>query len=118
MELAITGLASNAGLPPTATESTTTSKEVCTRKASKRFTSAQIAALTGNGKKRDLPDPSVPGLILRIGPTGTKYWLFRYKWKGNATRIAHGEFQKVGLMMFKPRINLAPFPAPFDRIEC
>lgn len=77
--------------------STQVSTRVSTGTGLKRFTAAQLAGLSGNGKKQDLTDPAVRGLVLRIGKTGTKYWLFRYKWKGSATRIALGEFPTVGL---------------------
>jgi len=52
---------------------------VSTGTGPKQFTAAQLSGLSGNGKKQHPTDPSVRGPVLRIGPTGTKYWLFRYK---------------------------------------
>jgi len=58
---------------------------------------AQIAAFTAIGKPYDVADPVVPNLLLRVGPTGTKRWLFRYQWRKKQTRISIGHFPDVGL---------------------
>jgi len=40
----------------------------------------------------DISDPTVPGLVLRIAISGSKVWLFRFKWDGTPTRITLGKF--------------------------
>ena len=45
-----------------------------------RFTTAGLSALPVTGKGYDLSDPAVQGLLLRVGPRGSKRWLFRFKW--------------------------------------
>jgi hypothetical protein len=36
-------------------------------------------------------------LVLRVASSGSKAWLFRFKWEGTGTRIALGKFPAVGL---------------------
>src|SRR5262245_9088858 len=45
----------------------------------------------------DISDPAVPGLVLRVASSGSKAWLFRFKWEGVGTRIALGKFPALGL---------------------
>jgi hypothetical protein len=40
----------------------------------------------------DISDPTLPGLVLRIAISGSKAWLFRFKWDGTPTRITLGKF--------------------------
>jgi hypothetical protein len=68
-----------------------------------RFLPAQISALNPTGKPYDVADPAVPNLLLRVGPTGTKRWLFRYQWKTKQTRISIGHFPDVGLAEARER---------------
>jgi integrase len=70
---------------------------VSTRASLGRLTSTQIAALRPGATKRDISDSAVPGLVLRIGISGAKYWLFRFKLKGRSSRIALGAFPSVSL---------------------
>jgi integrase len=65
--------------------------------ASIRLTTTQIAGLQPQSKRYDVSDPSVRGLVLRVGTSGFKSWLFRFKWNGNSTRIALGIFPALGL---------------------
>lgn len=64
---------------------------------SRKFTSAHIAALKPNTSICDISDPAVPGLVLRVAVSGSKAWLFRFKWDGTPTRITLGKFPAVGL---------------------
>jgi hypothetical protein len=59
---------------------------------SARLSAAQLSALGPTGEKFDIADPAVAALILRVGLTGTKRWLFRFRWRGERPRIALGEF--------------------------
>jgi integrase len=69
------------------------STEIRTRK----LTSAYIAALQPNASICDISDPAVPGLVLRVAISGSKAWLFRFKWDGTPTRITLGKFPSIGL---------------------
>ena len=42
------------------------------------------------------------GLFLRIGPNGTKYWLFRYKSKGAATNVQARPYKAASPGCFAP----------------
>lgn len=50
-----------------------------------------------------LVDPAVPGLILGVGPSGSKRWLFRFRWKRSRPRIALGEIPDLGLAEARDR---------------
>jgi integrase len=70
---------------------------VSTEIRSRKLTSAYIAALKPNASICDIADPAVPGLVLRVAVSGSKAWLFRFKWEGTPTRITLGRFPSVGL---------------------
>jgi Arm domain-containing DNA-binding protein len=70
---------------------------VSTETASRKLTSAYIAALKPNVSICDISDPAVPGLVLRVAVSGSKAWLFRFKWDGAPTRITLGKFPALGL---------------------
>ena len=71
-----------------------------------KFLPAQIAALNPSGKPYDVADPAVPNLLLRLGPTGTKRWLFRYQssaptQNSSPTTSAHRQLASTrGVMQF------------------
>jgi integrase len=65
--------------------------------SAQRFTAAHIAALKPGATRSDIADPAVAGLVLRVLTTGTKSWLFRFKWNRKATRMSLGTFPTVGL---------------------
>ena len=56
-----------------------------------KLTTLQIAALKPRTRKRDISDPAVPGLLLRVGVSGNKYWLLRNKQR-SWTRLPSGRF--------------------------
>jgi Arm DNA-binding domain len=56
-----------------------------------------ICALKPGASICDISDPGVPGLVLRVAISGSKAWLFRFKWDGTPTRITLGKFPSVGL---------------------
>jgi integrase len=62
-----------------------------------RLTVAQIERLQPGVTTRDISDAAAIGLVLRIAANGAKYWLFRFKLKGNGTRISLGAFPAVKL---------------------
>jgi integrase len=70
---------------------------VSTQTRSRKFTSTYVSALKPGPSMCDISDPAVPGLVLRVATTGSKAWLFRFKWEGVGTRIALGKFPALGL---------------------
>jgi integrase len=71
--------------------------QMSTNISAKRFTAAHLNALKPAATRRDISDPAVAGLVLRVLTTGTKSWLFRFNWNGKATRISLGTFPTLGL---------------------
>src|SRR5271165_1254964 len=57
-----------------------------------RLSSKTVESLEATPRVRDVSDPGVQGLLIRIWPWGTKSWLFRYRWAGRPTRISLGSF--------------------------
>jgi len=57
-----------------------------------RLTNTYIQSLASANKPRDVSDPAVRGLLLRIWPWGTKNWLFRYSWERTQVRLSLGNF--------------------------
>jgi hypothetical protein len=70
---------------------------VSTENPARKFTSSYLSALKPSASVCDISDPAVPGLVLRVALSGSKSWLFRFKWEGTATRIALGRFPALGL---------------------
>ena len=58
-----------------------------------RLTGTYVESLKPAGNKpRDVGDPAMRGLLIRIWPWGTKNWLFRYAWNKTPVRISLGNF--------------------------
>src|SRR5271169_1642992 len=57
-----------------------------------RLSSKTVESLQARPHARDVSDPGVRGLLIRVLPWGTKSWLFRYRWAGRPTRISLGSF--------------------------
>lgn len=56
------------------------------------------AAKAVDGKRTEYPDSKVPGLALRVTPTGAKSWTLRYRnTEGKQCRLSLGPFPAVGL---------------------
>ena len=68
-----------------------------------RFTTAALSALPITGQSYDVADPAVPGLLIRVGPSGSKRWLFRFKWKKRTSRLKIGFFPEVGIAPARER---------------
>jgi hypothetical protein len=68
-----------------------------------RFTTTSVTALLPRDRPYDLSELAVVGLLLRVSPTGTKSWLFRFKWKSHPSRIKIGSFPKVGIAQARER---------------
>jgi integrase len=56
------------------------------------LSSKTVESLQARPHARDVSDPGVRGLLIRVWPWGTKSWLFRYRWAGRPTRISLGSF--------------------------
>jgi hypothetical protein len=82
-----------------------------------RSTTAGLSALPATGKTHDLSDAAVAGLVLRVGPTGRKRWLFRicrFKGRGSwmvrrcAWNFCSGLAGRMTLVLDDSEILLAP----------
>ncbi|MGH2448387.1 MAG: Arm DNA-binding domain-containing protein, partial [Chloroflexota bacterium] len=64
-----------------------------------RLTKTRIESLRPGGKQRDISDLERRGLVLRIEPSGSKLWLFRYKFAGRPHRLALGAYPGMSLAL-------------------
>jgi integrase len=64
-----------------------------------RLTKARVESLRPGIKQRDIGDTERRGLVLRIEPSGSKIWLFRYKFAGKPHRLALGAYPGVTLAL-------------------
>jgi len=64
-----------------------------------RLTKARVESLRPGVKQRDIGDPERRGLVLRIEPTDSKIWLFRYKFAGKPHRLALGAYPGMSLAL-------------------
>ncbi len=64
-----------------------------------RLTKARVESLRPGTKQRDVSDPERRGLVLRIEPSGSKLWLFRYKFGGKPHRLSLGAYPGMSLAL-------------------
>ena len=64
-----------------------------------RLTKSRVESLRPGLKQRDISDPERRGLVLRIEPSGSKLWLFRYKFGGKPHRLALGAYPGMTLAL-------------------
>src|SRR5215468_1426402 len=64
-----------------------------------RLTKARVEGLRSHAKQRDIGDPERRGLVLRIEPSGSKLWLFRYKFGGKPHRLSLGSYPGMSLAL-------------------
>lgn len=65
---------------------------------SRRFTARTVEALQPDpDRRREHPDPAMPGLYLVVQPTGSKSWAFRYRHGGRSRKMTLGRFPAVSL---------------------
>lgn len=62
-----------------------------------RITGSYLESLKAEAKPRDVGDPAVRGLLIRIWPWGTKNWLFRYVWGKATVRISLGNYPECSV---------------------
>ncbi|HYM46736.1 MAG TPA: integrase arm-type DNA-binding domain-containing protein [Solirubrobacteraceae bacterium] len=60
------------------------------REKSTRLTATRVHSLSCGHRQRDVSDPEKRGLVLRLEPSGSKTYLFRYKWRGQQVRLSIG----------------------------
>ena len=64
-----------------------------------RLTKVRVERLRPGPRQRDISDPERRGLVLRIEPSGSKLWLFRYKFEGKPHRLALGTYPGMSLAL-------------------
>jgi len=64
-----------------------------------RLTKGRVEGLRPHAKQRDISDPERRGLVLRIEPSGSKLWLFRYKFGGKPHRLSLGSYPGMSLAL-------------------
>ena len=64
-----------------------------------RLTKGRVESLRPWTRQRDISDPERRGLVLRIEPTGSKLWLFRYKFDGKPHRLSLGSYPGMSLAL-------------------
>ncbi|KAA9009696.1 tyrosine-type recombinase/integrase [Histidinibacterium aquaticum] len=66
--------------------------------ASKRFTAKGVEHMKPDpDKRREVPDPALPGLYLIIQPSGAKSWALRYRHSGKPKKMTLGRWPVMGL---------------------
>lgn len=68
-----------------------------------RLTTTRIEALPPRPTRYEVTDPGTEGLQLRVEPSGTRGWLFRYYWLGKRVRLALGPWPDIGLAEARER---------------
>lgn len=61
------------------------------------LTDAAVKAAKANGTARDIGDGTVPGLYLRVLPSGRKGWALRVRHQGRNIRVDLGDYPGTGL---------------------
>lgn len=61
------------------------------------MTDAAVRAAKANGVARDISDGTVPGLYLRVLPSGRKGWALRVRHQGRNIRVDIGDYPGTGL---------------------
>ena len=64
-----------------------------------RLTRSRVESLRPGARQRDISDPERRGLVLRIEPSGSKLWLFRYKFRGKPHRVSLGSYPGMSLAL-------------------
>ena len=78
-----------------------------TESHARKFTHSYICALKAGASICDISDPAIPGQVLRVAISGSKAWLFRFKWDGTPS-----DFETRLTATPKDRV---PRPDPGDR---
>lgn len=68
-----------------------------------RFTAVAVEKLVPSDSRVDYYDSEVPGLVLRISPSGAKCWSFTYRVTGKPRRLSLGAHPGVSLKLARDR---------------
>ena len=68
-----------------------------------KLTAVAIEKMPTPDKRRDIYDSEVPGLVLRLLPSGTKSWSFTYRTRNKAKRLSLGMYPGVSLKLARER---------------
>lgn len=68
-----------------------------------KLTAVAIEKMPTPEKRRDVYDSEVPGLVLRLLPSGTKSWSFTYRLRNKAKRLSLGVYPGVSLKLARER---------------
>ena len=64
----------------------------------KRLTARSVeSAKALNGQRTDVFDTTVPGLALRVSPSGSKSWAVLFRSRGRLRRLTIGDAKTIGL---------------------
>jgi len=72
-----------------------------------RLTGNAITGLKPREALYEVTDPGSAGLKLRVMPSGSKYWFFRFYWRNRRQRLALGQWPAVGLAEARARAQKA-----------
>ncbi len=62
-----------------------------------KFSDRLISGLKTTGKQQEIADSLLPGLYLRIMPSGVKSWAVRYRINGKQRRLSLGKYPAISL---------------------
>ncbi len=62
-----------------------------------KFSDRSVAAIKPTDKQQEIPDSLLPGLYLRVMPSGVKSWAVRYRANGKQRRLSLGKYPAVSL---------------------
>jgi len=65
--------------------------------AIRSFTHRYISTLKPEATRRDIAEPGRTGLWVRVGPSGRKIWVYRYRANSRIRRLRLGEFPAMSL---------------------
>ncbi|HYT69222.1 MAG TPA: tyrosine-type recombinase/integrase [Vicinamibacterales bacterium] len=63
----------------------------------KKLTARTVKSLKAVGQRTDYFDTAVPGLALRVSPTGAKSWALLYRTRNRLRRLTIGDAKTIGL---------------------
>src|SRR5690625_4589316 len=75
--------------------------------AKMKLTARAVAAYTTDRTQEDVWDELVPGLALRVGRTGSKTWMVRYRANGRHRRMKLGTYPHLSLADARERARRA-----------
>lgn len=68
-----------------------------------RLTAVAVEKMATPEKRKEIYDAEVPGLVLRLLPSGTKSWSFTYRIHNKAKRLSLGVYPGVNLKLARER---------------